>query len=224
MSGDPREKSERFRRGREALTGIMGEQQVARLDAAYNGIAPDMVELLVSFGFGDIYSRPGLKPRDRQLATIAALTALGTAAPQLRSHIKAGLAAGLTREEIVEVLMQMAVYAGFPAALNGLAAAKEAFAESEGGKPDSGFRQDSRRLGLAQLALHGFGLAARPRRQRQFGKLLQQRVARLFGIAGGRGFGGHAGSPSALEKRKSRSRKGSGFSLPVPALGAGGEP
>jgi 4-carboxymuconolactone decarboxylase len=127
---DPREKSERFRRGRDALAGIMGEQQVARLDAGFADVAPDMIELLVSFGFGDIYARPGLKPRDRQLATIAALTALGTAAPQLRAHIKAGLAAGLTREEIVEVLMQMAVYAGFPAALNGLAAAKEVFAEA----------------------------------------------------------------------------------------------
>jgi 4-carboxymuconolactone decarboxylase len=127
---DPREKSERFRRGRDALVGIMGEQQVARLDAGFADVAPDMIELLVSFGFGDIYARPGLKPRDRQLATIAALTALGTAAPQLRAHIKAGLTAGLTREEIVEVLMQMAVYAGFPAALNGLAAAKEVFAEA----------------------------------------------------------------------------------------------
>lgn len=128
---DPREKSERFRRGREALAGIMGEQQVARLDGAMAGVAPDMVEYLVSFGFGDIYARPGLKPRDRQLATIAALTALGTAAPQLRSHLKAALTAGLTRQEIIEVLMQMAVYAGFPAALNGLAAAKEVFTEAD---------------------------------------------------------------------------------------------
>lgn len=128
---DPRDRDERFRRGREALQKLMGEGQIDRLDAAYADVAPDMVEHLVSFAFGDLYSRPALKPRDRQLATIAALTALGTAAPQLRSHIKAGLNAGLTRPEIVEVLMQMAVYAGFPAALNGLAAAKDAFAEAE---------------------------------------------------------------------------------------------
>ena len=130
---DPRDRDERFRRGREALQKLMGEGQIERLDAAYADVAPDMVEHLVSFAFGDLYSRPALKPRDRQLATIAALTALGTAAPQLRSHIKAGLNAGLTRPEIVEVLMQMAVYAGFPAALNGLAAAKDAFAEAEKG-------------------------------------------------------------------------------------------
>jgi 4-carboxymuconolactone decarboxylase len=56
------------------------------------------------------------------------LTALGNAAPQLKVHIEAGLNVGLTRGEIVEVIMQMAVYAGFPAALNGLFAAKEVFA------------------------------------------------------------------------------------------------
>jgi 4-carboxymuconolactone decarboxylase len=61
------------------------------------------------------------------VATIAALTALGNAAPQLKVHIEAGLNVGLSRDEIVEVIMQMAVYAGFPAALNGLFAAKEVF-------------------------------------------------------------------------------------------------
>ena len=133
MSDDKREKSERFRRGRQALQAIMGGGQIERLDAAYGGIAPDMVEFLVSFAFGDLYARPTLKPRERQIATIAALTALGTAPAQLRSHIKAGLNAGLTREEIVEAIMQMAVYAGFPAALNGLAAAKDSFAEVDKG-------------------------------------------------------------------------------------------
>jgi 4-carboxymuconolactone decarboxylase len=59
---------------------------------------------------------------------VAALTALGTAGPQLRTHIRGALNVGWTRDEIVEVIMQMAVYAGFPATLNGLAAAKEVFA------------------------------------------------------------------------------------------------
>ncbi|STV97062.1 carboxymuconolactone decarboxylase [Klebsiella michiganensis] len=74
----------------------------------------------MSFPFGDIYARPGLDLRSREIATIAALTALGNAAPQLKVHIAAGLNVGLTQEEITEVIMQMAVYAGFPAALNGL--------------------------------------------------------------------------------------------------------
>ena len=62
------------------------------------------------------------------VATIAALAAMGTAAPQLKVHIEAGLNVGLSQEEVTEILMQMAVYAGFPAALNGLFAAKEVFA------------------------------------------------------------------------------------------------
>ena len=62
------------------------------------------------------------------LKDIAPLTALGNAAPQLKVHIAAGLNVGLTQEEITEVIMQMAVYAGFPAALNGLFAAKDVFA------------------------------------------------------------------------------------------------
>ncbi len=101
---------------------------------ALDGVAPDFATYLFEFPFGDIYSRPGLSLRDREIATVAALAALGTAAPQLKVHIEAGLNVGLTQEEIVEVLMQMAVYAGFPAALNGLLAAKEVFARRAAGE------------------------------------------------------------------------------------------
>ena len=96
--------------------------------AALADIAPDFADYLFEFPFGDIYSRPGLDLRAREIATIAALAAMGNAAPQLKVHIRAGLRVGLSREEIVEILMQMAVYAGFPAALNGLFAAKDVFA------------------------------------------------------------------------------------------------
>ena len=96
--------------------------------AALADIAPDFADYLFEFPFGDIYSRPGLDLRSREIATIAALAAMGNAAPQLKVHIVAGLNVGLSREEITEILMQMAVYAGFPAALNGLFAAKEVFA------------------------------------------------------------------------------------------------
>ena len=97
--------------------------------AALADIAPDFANYLFEFPFGDIYSRPGLGLREREIATIAALAAMGNAAPQLKVHIEAGLNVGLSREEIVEILMQMAVYSGFPAALNGLFAAKEVFAK-----------------------------------------------------------------------------------------------
>lgn len=118
----------RLERGRRVLAEIDGEAG-NRVIAALQDIAPDFAGYLFEFPFGDIYSRPGLDLRSREVATIAALTALGNAAPQLKVHIEAGLNVGLTRDEIIETIMQMAVYAGFPAALNGLFAAKEVFAE-----------------------------------------------------------------------------------------------
>jgi len=119
----------RLARGRRALDDIDGEAGQNVIDALAD-IAPDFATYLLEFPFGDIYSRPGLGVREREIATIAALAAMGNAEPQLRVHIHAGLNVGLTREEIVEILMQMAVYAGFPAALNGLFAAKTVFAET----------------------------------------------------------------------------------------------
>ena len=121
------ETNPRYQRGLAKLReidGQAGEHVVASLD----GIAPDFARYLIEFPFGDIYSRPGLDLRSREIAVVAALTALGNAAPQLKVHLRAALNVGVTREETVEVLMQMAVYAGFPAALNGLAAAREVFA------------------------------------------------------------------------------------------------
>lgn len=91
-------------------------------------ICPDLGNYIVEFGFGDVYSRPGLNLQQRELATVAALTALGNATPQLKVHIAAALNVGLSREEIIETILQMSVYAGFPAALNGMFAAKEVFA------------------------------------------------------------------------------------------------
>ncbi len=109
------------------IDGHAGERVVASLA----DIAPDFARYLIEFPFGDIYSRPGLDLRSREIAVVAALTALGNATPQLKVHLQAALNVGVTREEIVEVLMQMAVYAGFPAALNGLTAAREVFAAAD---------------------------------------------------------------------------------------------
>ncbi|MEO6921115.1 MAG: carboxymuconolactone decarboxylase family protein [Collimonas sp.] len=94
-------------------------------------ISPDLGRYVIEFGFGEIYSRPGLNLQQRELATVAALTALGTAQPQLKVHLAAALNVGLSRLEITETIMQMALYAGFPAALNGMFAAKEVFAEHD---------------------------------------------------------------------------------------------
>lgn len=117
----------RLQRGRRMLDAIDSAAGHAVINALRD-VAPDFATYLFEFPFGDIYARPGLCARDREIATIAALTAMGNAAPQLKLHIEAGLNVGLAEEEITEILMQMSVYAGFPAALNGLFAAKEVFA------------------------------------------------------------------------------------------------
>ena len=122
--------STRYSRGWEKLREIDG-QAGERVVASLSDIAPDFAKYLIEFPFGDIYSRPQLDLKVREIGVVAALTALGNAAPQLKVHIHGALNVGCTREEVVEIIMQMAVYVGFPAALNGLFAAKEIFAERD---------------------------------------------------------------------------------------------
>jgi 4-carboxymuconolactone decarboxylase len=122
--------NERYERGWEKLKevdGRIGEQVIESLE----DIAPDLGRYTIEFPFGDIYSRPGLDLRSREIAVVSALTALGNAAPQLKVHINGALNVGVSRTEVVEIIMMMAVYAGFPAALNGMAAAKEVFTERD---------------------------------------------------------------------------------------------
>jgi 4-carboxymuconolactone decarboxylase len=117
---------ERYTRGLEMMNMVVGEHGSRTRENLHN-IAADFERLLVEFPFGDIYSRPGLDLKTREIATVAALTALGYAIPQLKVHIQGALNVGCTKEEIIEVMMQMSVYAGFPAALNGIYAAQEVF-------------------------------------------------------------------------------------------------
>jgi 4-carboxymuconolactone decarboxylase len=119
---------DRYQRGWEKLKEVDGEAGERVIDSLKE-IAPDFARYLIEFPFGDIYSRPGLDLKSREIAVVAALTALGNATPQLKVHIQGALNVGCSRQEVVEVIMQMAVYAGFPAALNGLFAAKEVFRE-----------------------------------------------------------------------------------------------
>ena len=121
-------KETRYDRGLRKLSEIDGKAG-ERVIESLSDIAPDFARYLIEFPFGDIYSRPNLDLKCREIATVAALTALGNAQPQLKVHIQAALNVGCSKEEILEVIMQMAVYAGFPAALNGLFAAREVFAE-----------------------------------------------------------------------------------------------
>jgi len=120
--------NDNYKKGLEILNRIdpgAGE----RAKKGLGEISPDMVRYLMEFVFGEISARPGLDMKSREITAVASLTAIGTAVNQLKVHIKGALNCGCTREEVVEVIMQVLVYAGFPASLNGLRIAKEVFSE-----------------------------------------------------------------------------------------------
>lgn len=112
----------------EEVDAEAGERTIESL----KDIAPDLARYIIEFPYGDLYTRPGLDDKYRQVAVVAALTALGNAQPQLKVHINAALNVGLTREQVVEVIILMVAYAGFPAALNAMTVAGEVFAERDG--------------------------------------------------------------------------------------------
>lgn len=106
----------------------LDSNQVEVLEKVYNDFSPDLVKLIVN-SYADIISRNNLDKKHRQIATIASLTALGNARPQLKFHINAGLNVGLTADEIKEIMILMTVYSGFPSAINGINVLKEVLCE-----------------------------------------------------------------------------------------------
>lgn len=120
--------SEEYKKGWENLKtidGKAGEKVVAPLE----DISPDLATYIIEFAFGDIYERPLLDLKTKEIAIIAGLTAMGNAGPQLKVHLNAALNAGWTIAEVQEVILQMSVYSGFPSAVNGMIALKEVLEE-----------------------------------------------------------------------------------------------
>lgn len=113
--------SERYRRGVEIIQQLSSGSLEQFLTSRVAEVAPDFARMAIEFPFGDLYSRADLGIRDREIVAIAALATLGHAGPQLRHHVAAATKLGISKAEIVEILMQSAVYGGFPAALNALA-------------------------------------------------------------------------------------------------------
>jgi len=106
-------------------TEIFGEGGVEWREK-FSEISPDAVDYLMKYCFGAYYCRPGLDIKTRELCTVSAL-AVQARWPQLKSHIGGALRVGVTKEQVVEVLLQMQNYAGWPIALTGLEVAAEAF-------------------------------------------------------------------------------------------------
>ncbi len=112
-----------------ALAEQMNPDMHKVLTARYGNLLPNMADTVEKFAYGEFYSRPGLDLKTRYVATIAALAAQGgQTRPQLKINISAGRKAGLTQTEIAEIIWQMALYGGLPAAINALNTALEAFA------------------------------------------------------------------------------------------------
>jgi len=122
--------NQRYESGLKKLNEIDGQAGQKVIDSLAS-ISPDLAKYTIEFPFGDIYQRPGLDLKSREIATVAALTALGHCPAQLAVHLHAALNVGVAPAEILEVIIQMAVYAGFPAALNAMFVAKEVFIERQ---------------------------------------------------------------------------------------------
>lgn len=120
--------SERFKEGLKKLSSIDGEAGTAVIESLQD-ISPDLGKYIIEYPFGDIYRRDILNDKTKEIAVVAALTAMGTAKPQLKVHINAALNVGVTQEELTEIMILMSVYAGFPAALNGTFVLKDVVTE-----------------------------------------------------------------------------------------------
>ena len=115
--------NERYQRGAAILSKV-NPQGMEKLVRSLEPIAPDLARYVIEFAYGDVYARTGLNPQQRELCIIAALTALGDNEGQLLDHLEAARNVGCTTEEIIETILMMTVYAGFPAAINAMQTAK----------------------------------------------------------------------------------------------------
>ncbi|MGE7690147.1 carboxymuconolactone decarboxylase family protein [Lysinibacillus sp. NPDC097214] len=122
--------NERFSKGYETIKQYVTKEEAARMIEAdaLADIAPDLRKMIIEFAYGEVYSRPGLDAKSRALVVITAVVTQG-AAPQTKTHIKRGLHVGLTQTEIVEALLQLVPYIGFPRVQNALTIAQQVFNE-----------------------------------------------------------------------------------------------
>lgn len=123
--------SERYMRGIEIAEQLAAEKLEEFTTSRVAELAPDFARMAIEFPLGDLYARDGLDLRSREIVAISSLATLGNAGPQLHLHICAATQVGVTKVEIIEILMQIAVYAGFPAALNALSACHDLLTEEK---------------------------------------------------------------------------------------------
>jgi 4-carboxymuconolactone decarboxylase len=125
--------NEKFERGLALRKQVLGAEYVEKSMAAADSFSMPMQELSTEYCWGHVWTRPGLALRDRSLINIAMISALNRP-HELKLHVKAALNNGLSREEIREVILQVAVYCGVPAGIDSTRIAREAFAELDAAK------------------------------------------------------------------------------------------
>lgn len=121
---------DRYDRGWDKLLSIhaeVGEQSLAKFEQ----VSPDLARYIIEFAYGDIWNRPGLDLKSRSIATVASLITSGNATSELKAHINGALNVGCSRQEIMEIIIHLAVYTGFPSAINAMFAAQEVFAKRD---------------------------------------------------------------------------------------------
>jgi 4-carboxymuconolactone decarboxylase len=126
--GDGLTDGQRHEQGIQVRRAVLGDAHVDRAVAGTVPLTADFQDLITRYAWGDIWSRPGLARRERSVAVLTALIALGHH-EELAMHLRAAIRNGLTQDEIVEVILQSAIYCGVPAANTAFRIAKDVFAE-----------------------------------------------------------------------------------------------
>ncbi len=124
------EQTERYKAGWEKLKEIDGEAGEKVIESLKD-ISPELGTFIIEYAFGDIYTREGLDLKSKEIAVVSALTAMGTAEPQLKVHINGALNTGSTINELKEIILQMSVYSGFPSCINAMNSLKDVLNERE---------------------------------------------------------------------------------------------
>ena len=124
MSAESDWRAKRHEQGAESVKQVLGPKAEESL-ATLGELGDRIIETI----YGDIYQRPGLTLKERQIATLSMLMALGGKDRQVKVHMRAGLRVGITEDELRELVIQLAAYAGFPAAINAQAQLNEVLAE-----------------------------------------------------------------------------------------------
>ena len=124
---------ELYERGMTIRRAVLGDEYVDKSLATADDFSRPMVELSTEYCWGRVWSRPGLARRDRSLLNLAMIAALNRP-HELKIHVKGAIANGLTRSEICEVFLQVAIYCGIPAGIDSVRTAREAFAELDATK------------------------------------------------------------------------------------------